>query len=75
VKNCSLVIEAWSHVRVQPTFKSSAQAMAHHVVGVHAFGRVGVVRTAGRVNVMVAGIPAKQGRIDQRLTSYVNSVG
>ena len=64
VKNCNLVVEARPPGQVAADLQVFAQAVAHHVLGVHAFGRVGVVRAAGRVDVMVAGVPAEQRRID-----------
>ena len=62
-----LVIEAGSPGEIAADLQVFAQAVADHVLGVHALGRIGIVGTAGRVDVMVAGPPAELRGIDPAL--------
>src|SRR3954462_234208 len=59
-----LVIEARAPGEIAADLQVLAEAVPHHVGGVHAFGRVGVMRATGGVDVMVARPPAAQRRVD-----------
>ena len=58
-KKLLLIIEARSPGEVATDLQVFAQAMPQHVRRVDAFGRLGVMRAAGCVNVVVAGPPAE----------------
>ena len=62
-----LVVEAGSPSEVGSDLEIFAYAMSHHVGGMNAFGRVDVVGATGCMDVMVAGPPTGEGRIDPAL--------
>ena len=59
-----LVIEARTPGQVAADLEILAEAVAHHVGRVHTLARLGVVGAAGGMDVMIAGPPAAQGRVD-----------
>ena len=64
-----LIIETGAPGEIDSNLQIFAETVAHHVPGVNALRRIGVMRAAGRVDVMVSRIPAVAGRIDPPLES------
>lgn len=62
-----LIIEARAPGEIRTDLQILAEAMPHHVRRVYALGGIGVVRAARRVNVVVAGHPARERGIDPAL--------
>src|SRR6267142_723515 len=62
-----LIVEAGPPGEIRADFQVFALNLADHIDGVHAFGVIRVVGTAGGVNVMIAGPPPRLGRIDPAL--------
>ena len=59
-----LVIEARPPSEICPHFQILAEHLPHHVGSMNPFSGFGVVGAAGRVDVMIAGDPSEDGRID-----------
>src|SRR5947207_1507755 len=59
-----LIIEAGTPGQVCADLQILTHAMADHVFGVNAFGRLHVMGAAGGMDVMIAGPPTEQGGID-----------
>ena len=66
-KELFLIIETRPPSQIRAHFQIFAHAMPDHVLRPHPFGRLHVMRAAGRVNVMIAGPPAELGGIDPAL--------
>ena len=62
-----MVIEARAPGEVGADFYIFAEAVAHHIGGMNAFGGLFVVGTAGGMNMMVAGPPAELRWVDPAL--------
>jgi hypothetical protein len=66
-KELLLVIETRAPCEIRADLQILTHAMADHVGRKHAFGRLHIMRTTGRVNVMIAGPPAELRRVGPTL--------
>src|ERR1041384_1115382 len=62
-----LKIKAWPPSQVRADFQILAFHLPNHVRGEHAFGRFLIMSAAGGMNMMIAGPPTHDGRIDPTL--------